>query len=233
MSQYDAIFFDAGMTLIHADPSMEEMCAVVASRHGVATNLDDVRRALPEAHEYFLRRQREDPHIWASDGRIIEFWKEFYAIVLTQVGLADGAEEVAKEIYDEFNEHTRWRLFPEVIDLLKELKRRSLILGVVSDWGARLASHVLIPLGLSRFFDFMVVSAAIGAAKPGNHIFETALQRAGVPPAKVMHIGDNYVADVLGARAAGITPVLLDRDGLVEKVDCLKIRRLDEMLQFL
>ncbi|MCL5962369.1 MAG: HAD-IA family hydrolase [Chloroflexi bacterium] len=233
MAQYDAVFFDAGMTLIYAEPSMEEMCAIVASRYGVATDADSVRRALPEAHKYFLHRQREDPNIWSSDGRIVDFWKEFYSIVLGEVGLTEGAGECAKEIYDEFNEHTRWRLFPEVLDLLKELKRRDLVLGVVSDWGARLATHVLIPLGLSKYFDFMVVSATVGGAKPGNHIFETALKRASVSPSRAMHVGDNYVADVLGARAAGITPVLLDRDGLVEKVDCLKVSRLDEILQFL
>lgn len=233
MSNYDAVFFDAGMTLIYAEPSMEEMCAIVASRNGVVTDTAAVRRALPLAQEYFLQRQREDSQIWSSDGRIVDFWIGFYSIVLREIGLSEGAEECAREIYDEFNLHTRWRLFPEVMPLLKELKHRCLILGVVSDWGGRLASHVLIPLGLSEYFDFMVVSAAVGGAKPGNHIFETALKRAGVSASRAMHVGDNYVADVLGARAVGITPVLVDRENAVGTVDCLKVERLDEILRFL
>jgi putative hydrolase of the HAD superfamily len=42
-------------------------------------------------------------------------------------------------------------------------------------------------------------------------IFREALRRTGADPASSIHVGDNYIADVLGARAAGIDAILLDR----------------------
>ena len=59
----------------------------------------------------------------------------------------------------------------------------------------------------------MVSSAAVGAAKPDPAIFTAALERAGARPEDAVHVGDSLEKDVAGARAAGIRPVLLCRDG--------------------
>ncbi len=53
----------------------------------------------------------------------------------------------------------------------------------------------------------------VKAYKPRSEIFEKALEVAGLDPADAVHIGDSLEADVEGARAAGITPILLDRKG--------------------
>ena len=63
----------------------------------------------------------------------------------------------------------------------------------------------------------MATSAEVGAAKPDRVIFARALELAGVDAGAAVHAGDSVEADVLGARAAGIAPVLVDRragDGL-------------------
>ena len=71
-----------------------------------------------------------------------------------------------------------------------------------------------------------VVSAdTVRAYKPHREIFEGALRLSGCAPAEAVHIGDSYDTDVMGARAAGIRPVLLlrgkaPRDG-VESADSL------------
>jgi putative hydrolase of the HAD superfamily len=120
-------------------------------------------------------------------------------------------------------------LYPDVLPVVEELHRQGYILGVISDWGNRLAHRILLPLGLGRYFDFMVVSATVRTAKPSSALYNEALRRAGVGPHEALHIGDNYVLDVLGARAAGITPVLLDRHGRAGPVDCLKLATLAEL----
>ncbi|HLQ28058.1 MAG TPA: HAD family hydrolase, partial [Ktedonobacteraceae bacterium] len=73
-------------------------------------------------------------------------------------------------------------------------------------------------------------------AKPSPALYELALQRANSIADYTIHIGDSYIHDVLGARAAGITPILLDRHGSLEErhVDCLlvhSLRDLPELLQ--
>jgi putative hydrolase of the HAD superfamily len=51
----------------------------------------------------------------------------------------------------------------------------------------------------------------VGVAKPDRRLFEAALELAGVSAAEALHVGDSYEEDVVGARAAGIEPVLLRR----------------------
>ena len=48
-----------------------------------------------------------------------------------------------------------------------------------------------------------------------------------------MHVGDLYHVDVVGARAAGIQPVLLDAAGLYDECDCARVRSLDGLIEFL
>jgi FMN phosphatase YigB (HAD superfamily) len=66
-------------------------------------------------------------------------------------------------------------------------------------------------------------------------LYELALQRANAVSDYSLHIGDSYINDVLGARAVGITPVLLDRARKLQKsnVDCLLVHTLDELLDLL
>jgi putative hydrolase of the HAD superfamily len=46
----------------------------------------------------------------------------------------------------------------------------------------------------------------------------------------VVYVGNEYIADVAGARDAGLTPVLIDRDDRLPAADCLRIRALRELV---
>ena len=101
--------------------------------------------------------------------------------------------------------------------------------GVISDWGTD-----LVPIRhaheVTQHLDFVVASAAVGTAKPHPDIFRFALARAEFSPHDVAYVGDSYVSDVLGARAVGIAPVLLDRDGNAPAVDCPVVSSLLDVL---
>lgn len=53
----------------------------------------------------------------------------------------------------------------------------------------------------------------VRAYKPHEEIFLKALEVSGLNAEEVIHIGDSVTSDVAGAVRAGITPVLLDRQG--------------------
>ena len=59
----------------------------------------------------------------------------------------------------------------------------------------------------------IVTAAAVGAAKPDPRPFQVALERLGIDAAACLHVGDDPVTDIAGARAAGLSAVLLDRSG--------------------
>jgi putative hydrolase of the HAD superfamily len=106
----------------------------------------------------------------------------------------------------------RFRPYPEVPGVLRELRARGAVIVVVSNWDVSL-HDVLRRTGLAPLVDDVVTSAEFGAAKPDPAIFRHALGLAGADPADAVHAGDDVEADVEGARAAGITPVLVARDG--------------------
>ena len=70
-------------------------------------------------------------------------------------------------------------------------------------------------LGIAEYFDTITAShdMRVRSEKPDSHIFNYTLAAVGVSAAEVVHVGDTYAADIVGARDVGIRPVLLDRDG--------------------
>ncbi|MGH2481909.1 MAG: HAD family hydrolase, partial [Ktedonobacteraceae bacterium] len=95
--------------------------------------------------------------------------------------------------------------------------------------------HIMHELRLNKYFDSLVVSALARHAKPSPSLYDLALQRANSIPDYTLHIGDSYILDVLGARAVGITPILLDRDRKLQasKIDCIVIHSLTEIIDLL
>ena len=105
--------------------------------------------------------------------------------------------------------------YPDAVSALRALRRDGLALVVVSNWDASLHER-LAETGLAELVDGAVASAEVGAAKPDQAIFARALALAGVHARDAWHVGDSVAADVDGALAAGIRPVLLARDGTAE-----------------
>ncbi|MEA3149139.1 MAG: hydrolase / 5-amino-6-(5-phospho-D-ribitylamino)uracil phosphatase [Gammaproteobacteria bacterium] len=67
--------------------------------------------------------------------------------------------------------------------------------------------------GIGDLFDGHVTAAAAGAAKPNARIFAHLVRVAGVEPIEVLHVGDDPLADVVGATQAGMQAAWLNREG--------------------
>ena len=120
-----------------------------------------------------------------------------------------------------------------MLTILDTLKARGIVLGLVSNLSRGLDGHMN-ELALTPYVDFAITSAEIGAEKPHPPIFLAALERAKVSASEAIHVGDQYYADVAGAKGVGINPLLLDRDGFWEDInDCPRIRSLSETVNYL
>jgi putative hydrolase of the HAD superfamily len=106
----------------------------------------------------------------------------------------------------------RFAAYADAAPALEELRGRGLRLVVVSNWDCSL-SGVLEGVGLRGLVDDVVVSAVVGVSKPDTTIFRAGLAAAGCEAGQAVHVGDSPAADVAGARAAGIRPLLLARNG--------------------
>ncbi|MFM8303073.1 MAG: HAD family hydrolase [Actinomycetota bacterium] len=76
-------------------------------------------------------------------------------------------------------------------------------------------------------------SAVVGVAKPDPGIFRLALDALGVAPAHALHVGDTPAADVAGAQAAGVHPVLVDPYDHHGDADVMRVRHLAEVAALL
>ena len=126
------------------------------------------------------------------------------------------------------------RRFPpaisEPIPHLVALRDREFKLGVISNFDSRLFG-LLDGFGISQFFDPIVISTHAGVAKPAGEIFTQALVTHKLKPEEALHVGDSLHADIAGAQAAGLVPVLVDRRGdAVEAPSSLRVKNLTELL---
>jgi putative hydrolase of the HAD superfamily len=65
--------------------------------------------------------------------------------------------------------------------------------------------------GFDPYVDALVVSEAVGIAKPDPAIFAHALEELECAPEDAVMVGDSWAADIAGARAAGIRPIWFNR----------------------
>jgi putative hydrolase of the HAD superfamily len=167
---------------------------------------------MPLVDQYYEDRYRDDDAFWTSEQETSGVWVGMYSLLCRELGIEERAEELAMAVYDAFGSAERWRAWDDVRPALERLRDRGVRVGVISNWDRRLAG-LLEGLGLTDIVEVVVSSADVGLRKPDPRIFEMACERLGVQAGRSAHVGDHIYADVLGARTAGLAPVLIDRRG--------------------
>jgi putative hydrolase of the HAD superfamily len=116
-------------------------------------------------------------------------------------------EFLVDEAFEVFlTERNRVELYADVMPSLSRLRARYRLFAL-SNGNADLKR-----CGIGDFFDGHVTAIAAGAAKPDARIFSQLARAAGVSAAEVLHIGDDPLADVVGATQAGMQAVWLNRE---------------------
>jgi HAD superfamily hydrolase (TIGR01509 family) len=89
-------------------------------------------------------------------------------------------------------------------ELLAGLAGRGFCLAILSNWPlAATIDRYAAAAGWERHLAGVFVSQRIGTIKPHPAIFAFAADALGVPPGAILHVGDDWAADVVGAREAG------------------------------
>jgi len=209
-----AVFFDVGNTLLYPYPSVGEVCRQVLAEEGHMHDLSAIDDLMPLVDEYYEDRYRTDDTFWTDEGETSQVWVGMYSLLCRRLGIVDEPERIARRVYDEFGDAGRWRAYGDVEPAFRRLAERGLRLGIISNWDSRLSS-LLQGLGLGGFLETVVSSAEVGLRKPDPRMFELACERLGVAPEEAAHVGDHHYADIVGATAVRMTPVLIDRHSRV------------------
>ncbi|MDB6015555.1 MAG: haloacid dehalogenase, family protein [Pedosphaera sp.] len=201
LKQIQAVTFDVGGTLIKPWPSVGHIYAEVAARHGLeAVSPEQLNRQFTEAWREFKN---------FNHGR--EEWAALVDRTFAGVSEEPPSGTFFEELYDRFRAPEAWHIFEDVLPTLDALAALGINLGIVSNWDDRLGP-LLKELGLSKYFEAIIISCDVAFAKPSPVIFDHAAKKMGLAPELILHVGDSFERDVLGAKAAGFEAILLDRE---------------------
>ena len=224
-----AISFDFYNTLVQFWPPLDEIQQAACQELGLNVSKTEIDKGYAVADVYFNEENGRKPIALRSEKARLKFFTRYEQIILENAGVPVSAE-LARQIWDmAMSVPKDFIPFEDVIPALEALRSRGYRLGILSNL-RRDMSQLCKSLGLSPFLDFFVSSAEAGAEKPHSPIFLAALDKMAATPSEAVHVGDQYRSDVLGARAVGMHPVLIDRRGWNNNVnDCPTIANLAEL----
>lgn len=213
-----SVIFDLGGTLISFDGAAHDWRGMEERGIG-AVHRFLVQRGcpLPEAdwHDWVwdgMRRGWED----AMSGRANACLPDILAAALARLGLAldEATLAQAARVYATGVEQGILPL-EGAHELLSELKRRGLRLGLLSNttWPGEFHRQELQAFGLIGFFDALAFSCELGAWKPNAPAFHHVTGELSVQPSEAVFVGDALEIDVLGAQRAGLHGVWISTNG--------------------
>ena len=227
-----AIFFDAAGTLIRTARPVGKSYALMAKSYGLEV-------LPPEIAERFGVCFTSAPPLAFPQTKAMKledleraWWKELVRRVFEPFGMFSRFDDYFSELFRYFGRADAWSLYPETAETLSALKKRGLILVVISNFDSRLLG-ILDGLGIASWFDSVVLSSRTGYAKPAPEIFQTALKLYGLKAEEALHIGDSPDKDAAGASSAGLTGVLLNRRGNTVSDSFLQVQNLKEVLHLI
>ncbi len=224
------ILFDFDGTLCHHLPSGGEVFAEYVIGLGLNVTAEDRRRAAVWEHYYFASSPEIQADLEKYSGEE-DFWFHFAHRRLAALGCApdlvpEFGPKVSAYMRENYNPET-W-IPDETHTVIPRLREAGYILGVVSNRDNPYQDEID-SLGMGDYFHFSLAAGEVKSWKPDTGIFEHAVKMAKGSPEETLYVGDNYFADVVGARRAGLQPVLYDLKGLFHEPGCPVIASFDEL----
>lgn len=222
----DTVFLDAGGVLVF--PNWIRISETM-QRHGVLVAPEALAAAEPHAKRHLdqtrtIRATNDEKRGWL-----------YFNLILERAGITPSAASTAalEELHAYHQSSNLWEYMPaDVLPALRAIREMGLKMAVVSNANGTICA-VAERLGISELVACVLDSHTEGIEKPDPRLFEIALQRSGADRDTTIHVGDLYEVDVVGARAAGIRPVLLDAAGLYPEADCPQVASLRELVDAL
>ncbi len=202
------LIFDLGSTLIYNQHDLNWPRALDRMRGELLVHLQAAGYVIDPAP--FLALFAAKVHQY-SDQRMTD-WVEYTTTwiltsTLEEMNLPAPPPEVARAALAAYYAYSEslWKPVPGLHETLDQLAAAGLRLGLISNAADEGNVQRLVDWAdLRRYFDPIVVSAAVGLRKPNPAIFERVLRPWGLPPGEIAMVGDTLGADILGAQLSGL-----------------------------
>jgi putative hydrolase of the HAD superfamily len=210
-----AVVFDVDFTLARPGPDLgPEGYRRLGRRYGLELDPSRYEQARIDAFAEVKRHPELDHDE--------EIWVLFTERIIIGMGGRGHTYEAAREMERRWSQSVHFELYEDALPVLDLLRERGIKIGMLSnssrDLGEFVAHHGL-------YADAVLTSHVHGKTKPHGSIFAAMLRRLEVEPPEAVMVGDTIEDDVEGALAAGMSAVLLDREGRYPHVTA----RLDDL----
>lgn len=135
---------------------------------------------------------------------------EWYSLIVKKWNWQDAPKiEILSDHYDrrlgDFD-----AIFPDSPKVLKELKNKGYLVGVITNGPSYLQNHKLDVSNLRQYLDIAVVAGDVGYGKPDVRIFNYTAEELGVETSECLYVGDHPVNDIEGALNAGMSAIRMN-----------------------
>ena len=215
------ILFDLGGTLLEV-PEPAEIIAPLLEEKGILKDLQEISSAVSTAESSFSGNEYVGK----------EHWVEWNRRVLANLGISTSRTDIASHIDSSWWSRAEVVLYPDVLPLLKELKKRNMQMGGVTNAVSSDLPYLIDRVGLDEFLTVRISADMAGRRKPSPRIFLHAANEMGLPPSDILFVGDEERLDYNPSESVGMTPVLIARKGRPPLVRNA-IKDLGEVLKYL
>lgn len=233
-----AISFDLGQTLVELDENL-----LVKQAHRCGYTLNHSLLMSEQDHAWGVYNVSKANGLtgfdaWASFMRDLLARAQLHSVENQTPATTEQREQFVRYLWSQQPTNNLWRKpIPGMLELLSALETRGAKIGVLTNSEGR-ARELIDELGFGRFVQVVVDSGVEGIEKPDPRIFARMAERLNCSPTDMVHVGDSYEADVLGALGAQITPIWLVRGAAPEPTPpnvlcCRNVTELATMLQAL
>ncbi len=207
MKNITTIFFDIDDTFINHSVAEEKGIKGIHKKYHSIISYKKFKQVWLESRRknWELYTEKRLTFQEQRNRRIIDVWISFEKSL---------SEQKAKKIFDEYLlfYERNWKLLPNVLSTIKKLHKKGFTLGVISNGNTKQQMKKLQKLKLRRYFDknLIVISEAVGYAKPSMEIFFHAQKLARVLEKNILYIGNKIDKDIEPAKKMGWKVLLFD-----------------------
>ena len=224
--QVKVVSFDFGGTLAYEAIDDSIILQQILQELGYRIKKNDIEEAMKNAREWWRREKGEK--VWNE-----EAMREFHEKLLSELGILNP-EKLAEKTSKILPRKLDFKAYDDAEQTLKNLKRMGYSLIIISNVSSRRNLETYMEkAGLNGYFNALFASGSMGVEKPNPQIFHRAAKEMNVPCQAMVHIGDSYEIDYLGAENAGMMGILIDRKGNYRDKECRKISSLTQLLKLL
>jgi len=220
------VIFDLGGTLMYEraawhsiNEQADEALTMYLREQGIEINLSTFSREFRKRLDDYFKQREQD------------LLETTYSFVLRELLASKGYNKVSESLLRRALDRlfavtqTNWVLEEDALPTLHKLEENGYRLGLLSNAGDdRDVQQLAHRFGISRYFDFILTSAACSYRKPHPRIFELALSNWYFLPAEAVMVGDNLEADVRGAQSVGLYGIWLSRRAGERTEDQLRVQ---------